>query len=77
MVTVLPHGRAVKVNHHPFGWVKGERLRMFDAIHHVTIFRADEGGAGIGSVDVQPDVLVLTCRKQGHGSVIYFRFTTD
>lgn len=56
-----PHGSAVEVNHHPLAWVEGERVSALDAFEPAPELRANEGGAGVGGVHVQPHLLLFAC----------------
>lgn len=55
-----PHGSAVEVHHHPLAGVEGDGVRELDARQPAPELGADEGGAGVGRVHVQPKVLLLT-----------------
>lgn len=53
-----PHCGAVKVDEQPFVRVKVKGVRLLDAFHEVAVLGADEGGAGVRRVHVQPDVVL-------------------
>ena len=55
----LPHGGAVEVNHQPLGRVESEAVGKLDAGHPSPELRADEGRAGVSSVNVKPHLLFL------------------
>ena len=52
-----PHGRAVEVHHEPLAGVEGQAVRVLDALHPPAELGADEGGPGVGGVDVEPHLL--------------------
>ena len=57
----IPHGRAVKVHHHPLGRVESEGMSIVHPGHEVPVLRADERRACICCVYVEPHVSVPTC----------------
>jgi hypothetical protein len=59
-----PHGRAVEVYQQPLVRIEVERVDLVDALHEMAELRTDEGRAGVGSVHMQPNTLLLAHHAQ-------------
>ena len=61
--TVLPHGRAVEMHHQPLWWVECQTVRVFDALHPLSEFRADKCRSGICRVYMEPHLLLFAYQR--------------
>ena len=66
----LPHGTAIKVDHHPFGRIEGERLRILNTYHVLPEFWTDEGSPCISCIYVHPNPFRFTYQNS-HCFIFY------
>ena len=59
MMTTIPHGRAVKVDHQPLAGVEGDGVRELNSFHPLPELGAHEGRTCVGGVHVEPELLLL------------------
>ena len=55
----LPHRCAVEVHHQPFGGIKRDTIDELDALKPRAELGADEGGARVRGVHVQPHLFIF------------------
>lgn len=56
-----PEGYAVKGDHHPLGGVEDQRISIFDTLQGRAQFWAQVRRPGIGSINVEPQLVFCTC----------------
>lgn len=67
-----PHGSRIKVHHQPLGGIEGNGIGSLDATQPGAELGADEGAASVGSIHVQPQIVLPTDDANLSKGILYW-----